>query len=161
MSGVFTLDFIKTTFMKLIILLLLMSSCAIAQHPKYVQLIANRERIRHYVPDMYRLVKQTTINPDGNVTDVPVSMEIGMTISPKAVAYVLNETEIEVKSYTLQPAKIDAGKASYIKGYVKDNGNTFNTWSIDGWIPLCIKNDTLLMQQTIDDITTTRYWKRR
>lgn len=147
--------------MKLITLLLLMSSCAMAQHPRYVQLVANRERIKHYVPDIYRLVRQTTSSTDGNSTEIPVSMEIGMTISPKAVAYILNETEIEVKSYTLKPVKVQSGSASYIKGYVKDGGQPLNSWSIDGWIPICIKNDTLLMQQTIDDITTVRYWKRR
>jgi len=95
------------------------------------------------------------------VLSIVVDLEIGMTISPKAVAYVLSDTEVEVKSYTLKPAKVEAGMAAYIKGYVKDNGDVFKTWSIDGWIPLCIKNDTLLMQQTLDDVTTIRYWKRR
>jgi len=148
--------------MKLITLLLLLSSSVVAQkHPKYVQLIANRERIKRYVPDMYRLVRVTTSSIDGGTWDMPINMEIGMTISPKAVAYVLSDTEVEVKSYTLKPAKVEAGMAAYIKGYVKDNGDVFKTWSIDGWIPLCIKNDTLLMQQTLDDVTTIRYWKRR
>lgn len=149
--------------MKLIIILLLLSSNVVAQkHPRYVQLVANRERIKHYVPGAYRLVRQTTSTIDGNVTEVPINMEIGFSICDNTVAYLLGDTQMDVKSYTLKATKVDSNSALYlqIRRYIKDTV-PLTSWAIDGWIALCIKNDTLLMSKVQDDVTTIRYWKRQ
>jgi hypothetical protein len=136
--------------MKSIILLLLMSSCVIAQRPHSVVLTANKDRLRQYVPGKYKLIYNYSIS-DKSSSRIDYNGDCLMDIRRHTISRVYGDKG-EILDYKWLPIR------------VKEKNHSYTTWTIDGWAPSRINNDTLILWKREDiagsSFLTTEYWLR-